>query len=79
MSNWTYEIDDGLVTFYEDGIQANIDKVFDALNAADARVSELKQFVDQLIEAGNAVVNAYPTWVREEDKWDDLVKDWKEG
>ena len=44
----------------------------------ETRISELETFIDQLIEAGNAVVNAYPTWVREEDKWDDLVKDWKE-
>jgi len=41
-------------------------------------IAELETLIDQLIEAGNAVVNAYPTWVREEDKWDDLVKDWKE-
>jgi len=47
-------------------------------NELETRIAELETFIDQLIEAGNAVVNAYPTWVREEDKWDALVKDWKE-
>ena len=44
-----------------------------------ARIAELEGFIDQLIEAGDAVINAYPDWIREEDDWDALVKDWKEG
>ena len=48
-------------------------------DALTARIAELKGFIDQLIEAGEAVINAYPEWIREEDAWDELVKDWKEG
>ena len=39
----------------------------DALNK---RIAELKVFIDQLIEAGSYAGA---------DKWDELVKDWKEG
>ncbi len=42
MSGWKYEINDGLVAFYEDGIERDIDKVFDALSAAEARIAELE-------------------------------------
>jgi hypothetical protein len=42
MSDWKYEINDGLVAFYENGIERNIDKVFDTLNAAEARIAELE-------------------------------------
>ena len=42
------------------------------------RIAELEAFIDQLIEAGDAVINAEPMWIAEEDKWDALVKDWKE-
>ena len=42
------------------------------------RIAELKIFIDQLIEAGDAMSNAQSMWVAEEDKWDALVKDWKE-
>ena len=42
MSVWKYEINDGLVAFYESGIERNIDKVFDTLNAAEARIAELE-------------------------------------
>ena len=48
----------------------------DAL-AFQARIAELEAVIDQLIEAGNAVVNAEPMWIAEEDKWETLVKDWK--
>ena len=44
-----------------------------------ARIAELEAFIDKLIEAGDAVINAYPDWIREEDDWDAIVKDWKEG
>jgi regulator of replication initiation timing len=43
MSDWKYEINDGLVAFYENGIERNIDKVFDTLNAAEARIAELEE------------------------------------
>jgi len=42
MSDWKYEINDGLVAFYEDGIERSIDKVFDVLNAAESRIAELE-------------------------------------
>ena len=45
---------------------------------AQSRIAELEALVDQLIEAGNAMSNAQSMWVAEEDKWDALVKDWKE-
>lgn len=45
----------------------------------EAEVAELKEFINQLIEAGDAVINAEPMWIAEEDKWETLVKDWKEG
>lgn len=43
-----------------------------------SRITELKEFIDQLIEVGDAVINAEPMWIAEEDKWETLVKDWKE-
>ena len=42
MSDWKYEINDGLVAFYENGIERSIDKVFDVLNAAESRIAELE-------------------------------------
>ena len=42
MSDWKYEINDGLVAFYENGIERDIDKVFDTLNAAESRIAELE-------------------------------------
>lgn len=79
MSNWTYEIDDGLVTFYEDGIQASIDKVFDALNAAESRIAELEAFIDQLIEAGNELTAnpAFGNYEEREAAWTKLWLKWK--
>jgi hypothetical protein len=47
-------------------------------DALQARIAELKGFIGQLIEAGDAMSNAHSMWVAEEDKWDALVKDWKE-
>ena len=44
----------------------------------NARIAELKAFINQLIEAGDAVINAEPMWIAEEDKWETLVKDWEE-
>jgi hypothetical protein len=49
----------------------------DAL-AFQSRIAELEAFIDQLIEVGDAVINAEPMWIAEEDKWETLVKDWKE-
>ena len=43
-----------------------------------SRVAELEAFIDRLVEAGDAMSNAQSMWVAEEDKWDALVKDWKE-
>ena len=43
-----------------------------------ARIAELEAFIDRLVEAGDAMSNAQSMWVAEEDKWDALVKDWKE-
>lgn len=43
-----------------------------------SRIAELEGFIGQLIKAGNAMSNAQSMWVAEEDKWDALVKDWKE-
>ena len=43
-----------------------------------SRIAELEGLVDELIEAGDAMSNAQSMWVAEEDKWDALVKDWKE-
>ena len=82
MSDWKYEINDGLVAFYESGIERNIDKVFDTLNAAEARIAELEGKLAELIEAGESMslavecenqieANAYYSWK-------ELVKDWKE-
>ena len=48
MSDWKYEINDGLVAFYENGIERNIDKVFDTLNAAEARIAELEAEIERL-------------------------------
>ena len=42
------------------------------------RIAELNAFIGKLIEAGDAMSNAQSMWVAEEDKWDALVKDWKE-
>ena len=42
MSDWKYEINDGLVAFYEDGIERDVDKVFDELNAAESRIAKLE-------------------------------------
>ena len=47
----------------------------DSLNK---RIAELRGFINQLIEAGDAMSNAQSMWVAEEGKWDALVKDWKE-
>lgn len=44
-----------------------------------SRIEELKKFINQLIEAGDAVINAYPDWIREEDDWDALVENWKKA
>ena len=44
----------------------------------EARIAELETFINQLIEAGDAMSNAQSMWVAEEDEWDALVKDWKE-
>lgn len=49
------------------------------LRDATARIAELEALVERLIEAGDAMSNAHSMWVAEEDKWDALVKDWKEG
>lgn len=43
-----------------------------------ARIAELEAYIDQLIEVGDVVINAEPMWIAEEDKWETLVKDWKE-
>lgn len=60
----------------------NEDEIWEQRHAAaDALftyIAELEAFIDQLIEAGDAVINAEPMWIAEEDKWDALVKDWKE-
>ena len=53
----------------------NTRPIEDALNA---RIAELEGFIDRLVEAGDAMSNAQSMWVAEEDKWDALVKDWKE-
>jgi len=42
------------------------------------RFAELEGFIDRLVEAGDAMSNAQSMWVAEEDKWNALVKDWKE-
>ena len=83
MSDWKYEINDGLVAFYESGIERNIDKVFDTLNAAEARIAELEAFIDRLIEVGEkmftaviAAADPYDEGMRE---WDKIVNGWKEG
>ena len=47
-------------------------------NSLTARIAELEGFIDRLVEAGDAMSNAQSMWVAEEDKWDALVKDWKE-
>ena len=47
-------------------------------DAPNARIAELEGFIDRLVEAGDAMSNAQSMWVAEEDKWDALVKDWKE-
>ena len=47
-------------------------------DALQSRVAELEAFIDRLVEAGDAMSNAQSMWVAEEDKWDALVKDWKE-
>ena len=47
-------------------------------NKLHTRIAELEGLVDELIEAGDAMSNAHSMWVAEEDKWDALVKDWKE-
>ena len=44
-----------------------------------SRIAELEDFINQLIEAGDAMSNAQSMRVAEEDKWDALVKDWKES
>lgn len=54
-------------------VQLGIDLEFEK-----RKVAELKAFINQLIEAGDAVINAEPMWIAEEDKWETLVKDWKE-
>ena len=48
------------------------------LKSLKSRIAELKGFIGQLIEAGDAMSNAHSSWVAEEAKWDALVKDWKE-
>ena len=53
----------------------NTRPIEDALNK---RIAELEGFIDRLVEAGDAMSNAQSIWVAEEDKWDALVKDWKE-
>lgn len=53
----------------------NTRPIEDALNK---RIAELEGFIDRLVEAGDAMSNAQSMWVAEEDKWDALVKDWKE-
>jgi hypothetical protein len=43
-----------------------------------ARIAELEGFIDRLVEAGDAVCDAYPAYISPIGKWDSLVKDWKE-
>ena len=45
-------------------------------DALTARIAELEGFIDQLIEAGNEM---YEESYWYENKWQALVKDWKEG
>jgi hypothetical protein len=68
MSDWKYEINDGLVAFYENGIERNIDKVFDTLNAAEARIAELSQAV-------GLITTLKPTMVMDVDHPLDMAKE----
>ena len=68
MNDWKYEINDGLVAFYEDGIERNIDKVFDALNAAESRIVELSQAV-------GLMTTLKPTMVMDTDHPLDMAKE----
>ena len=49
-----------------------------AANALYKYIAELEAMVERLIEAGDAMSNAQSMWVPEENKWNALVKDWKE-
>lgn len=82
MRRWRAEYDDGIWRFYRDGMELGLyekgDVVVDALSVAESRIAGLEGFIDRLVEAGDAMSNAQSMWVAEEDKWDALVKDWKE-
>lgn len=57
----------------------HIDSLYEEGYKLQQRIAELEGFIDRLVEAGDAMSNAQSMWVAEEDKWDALVKDWKEG
>ena len=63
---------------WEQGYDQAMMRTYGERKALKARIAELEALVDQLIEDGNAMSNAQSMWVAEEDKWDALVKDWKE-
>ena len=48
----------------------------DMCRERDARIAELEALVGELIEAGDAIINAYPTWAKE-NAWNALVEEWK--
>ncbi len=47
--------------------------------ALNARIAELKVFIDQLIEAGNALDVPPDDFSEEQKDWREIVRDWKEG
>ena len=90
MSNWRAYDDDGLWRFYKDGIELDWENsghtIIDALNAAESRIAELEDFINQLIKVGHKSANFVEgfcnTYGNERpDYWHDwrkLEDDWKE-
>lgn len=73
----------GLITTLKPTMVMDTDHPLDMAKEVEvyvsARIAELEGFINRLIEAGDAMSNAQSMWVAEEDKWDALVKDWKES
>ena len=63
---------------WEQGYDQAMRRTYEQRIELESRIAELEEFIGKLIEAGDAMSNAQSMWVAEEDKWDALVKDWKE-
>lgn len=75
---WIKDAVNGSAKFYREPPYSYEEELAREIMQLHTCIAELEGFIGQLIEAGDAMSNAQSMWVAEEDKWDALVKDWKE-